>query len=113
MMQVNAVIGGEGNGGIIFPEHQYCRDGAMTVAKVLEIMTERDRKLSELVNEIPKRYMDKTKVTCRDRDAAMQHIQVTSTRPTALKYGMMTVGCLFAPLEQSQSFGYLSRRKRR
>ena len=34
MMQVNAVIGGEGNGGIIFPEHQYCRDGAMTVAKV-------------------------------------------------------------------------------
>jgi phosphomannomutase/phosphoglucomutase len=75
MMQVNAVIGGEGNGGIIFPEHQYCRDGAMTVAKVLEIMTERDRKLSELVNEIPKRYMDKTKVTCRDRDAAMQHIQ--------------------------------------
>jgi phosphomannomutase/phosphoglucomutase len=75
MMQVNAVIGGEGNGGIIFPEHQYCRDGAMTVAKVLEIMTERGRKLSELVNEIPKRYMDKTKVTCRDRDAAMQHIQ--------------------------------------
>ena len=77
MMQVNAVIGGEGNGGIIFPEHQYCRDGAMTVAKVLEIMTERDRKLSELVNEIPKRYMDKTKVTCRDRDAAMQHIQAS------------------------------------
>ncbi|MGZ8888590.1 MAG: phosphoglucosamine mutase [Halobacteriota archaeon] len=75
MMQVNAVIGGEGNGGIIFPEHQYCRDGAMTVAKVLEIMTERGRKLSELVNEIPKRYMDKTKVTCSDRDAAMQHIQ--------------------------------------
>jgi phosphomannomutase/phosphoglucomutase len=75
MMQVNAVIGGEGNGGIIFPEHQYCRDGAMTVAKVLEIMTERDKRLSELVNEIPKRYMDKTKVTCRDRDAAMQHIQ--------------------------------------
>ncbi|MGZ4863625.1 MAG: phosphoglucosamine mutase [Halobacteriota archaeon] len=75
MMQVNAVIGGEGNGGIIFPEHQYCRDGAMTVAKVLEIMNERGRKLSELVAEIPKRYMDKTKVTCRDRDAAMQHIQ--------------------------------------
>lgn len=74
MMQVNAVIGGEGNGGIIFPEHQYCRDGAMTVAKVLEIMTERDRRLSELVTEIPKRYMDKTKVTCRDRDAAMQHV---------------------------------------
>jgi phosphomannomutase / phosphoglucomutase len=75
MMQVNAVIGGEGNGGIIFPEHQYCRDGAMTVAKVLEIMTERGKKISELVKEIPKRYMDKTKVTCRDRDATMQQIR--------------------------------------
>ena len=75
MMQVNAVIGGEGNGGIIFPEHQYCRDGAMTVAKVLEIMTERHKKISELVKEIPKRYMDKTRVTCRDRDATMQQIR--------------------------------------
>ncbi|MGB9212791.1 MAG: phosphoglucosamine mutase, partial [Halobacteriota archaeon] len=75
MMQVHAVIGGEGNGGIIFPEHQYCRDGAMTVAKVLEIMTERRKKISELVKEIPKRYMDKTKVTCRDRDATMQQIR--------------------------------------
>jgi phosphomannomutase/phosphoglucomutase len=75
MMQINAAIGGEGNGGIIFPEHQYCRDGAMTVAKVLEIMTKRNKKLSELVSEIPKRYMDKTKVACRDRDAAMQHIR--------------------------------------
>jgi phosphomannomutase/phosphoglucomutase len=75
MMQVNAVIGGEGNGGIIFPEHQYCRDGAMTVAKVLEIMTERGKKISELVKEIPKRYMDKTKISCRDRDATMQRIR--------------------------------------
>jgi len=79
MMQVNAVIGGEGNGGIIFPEHQYCRDGAMTVAKVLEIMTERRKKISELVQEIPKRYMDKTKVTCRNRDATMQQIRSSVT----------------------------------
>ncbi len=47
----------------------------MTVAKVLEIMTERDKKLSELVSEIPKRYMDKTKVKCNDRDATMQRIR--------------------------------------
>ena len=37
MMEVNAVFGGEGNGGLIFPKHQYCRDGAMACAKVLEI----------------------------------------------------------------------------
>lgn len=75
MLEENAVIGGEGNGGILFPEHQYARDGAMTVAKLLEIMTERDKKLSELVEEIPKRYMDKVKITCNDRDATMQRIR--------------------------------------
>ncbi len=38
MMEVGAVFGGEENGGLIFPKHQFCRDGAMTVAKMLEIV---------------------------------------------------------------------------
>jgi phosphomannomutase/phosphoglucomutase len=74
MKKLNAVIGGEGNGGIIFPEHQYCRDGAMTTAKILEIMAEKDKKISELADEIPKYFMSKTKVKCEDRDLIMQTI---------------------------------------
>ncbi len=74
MKKLNAVIGGEGNGGIIFPEHQYCRDGAMTAAKILEIMAEKDKKLSELADEIPKYFMSKTKVKCEDRDSIMHTI---------------------------------------
>lgn len=38
MKEINAVYGGEGNGGLIFPNHQICRDGAMSVAVVLDIL---------------------------------------------------------------------------
>jgi phosphomannomutase/phosphoglucomutase len=74
MKKLNAVIGGEGNGGVIFPEHQYCRDGAMTVAKVLEIMAEKGKKISELADEIPTYFMNKTKIKCADIDSIMQTI---------------------------------------
>jgi len=77
MKKVGAVIGGEGNGGIIFPEHQYCRDGAMAVATMLEIMADRDKTLSELAEEIPKYYMIKKKVSCKDREAVWKHISST------------------------------------
>ena len=46
----------------------------MTTAKILEIMAEKDKKLSELADEIPKYFMSKTKVKCDDRDWIMQTI---------------------------------------
>jgi phosphomannomutase/phosphoglucomutase len=61
-----AVFGGEENGGLIFPEHQYCRDGAMSAAKVIEIMIQRKKKLSELVGEVPKYFVVKAKISCPD-----------------------------------------------
>src|SRR4030043_112526 len=36
MIKEKAVFGGEENGGLIFPEMQYCRDSAMSIAKILE-----------------------------------------------------------------------------
>lgn len=65
MIEVGAVFGGEENGGLIFPEHQYCRDGAMTVAKVLEIVA-REGPLSALVDRIPQYCQDKRKLVCPD-----------------------------------------------
>ncbi len=65
MIEIGAVFGGEENGGLIFPEHQYCRDGAMTVAKMLEIVA-REGPLSKLVDRIPKYCLDKRKVECPD-----------------------------------------------
>jgi phosphomannomutase/phosphoglucomutase len=64
MKEKHAVFGGEENGGLIFPEFQYCRDSAMSLAKVLEIIAKEKRPLSELIAEIPFYEMYKTKVAC-------------------------------------------------
>jgi len=64
MIEKNSVFGGEGNGGLIFPEFQYCRDSAMTIAKILEIMALENKKLSELIKELPKYETYNTKLTC-------------------------------------------------
>lgn len=67
MIKTKAVFGGEGNGGLVFPEHLYVRDGAMGAAKVLELMATENKKISELVEAIPKYYTIKEKVPCRDK----------------------------------------------
>ena len=64
MMEKNAVFGGEENGGLIFPEMQHCRDSAMAIAKILEILAREDKTLSELIEEIPKYEVYKTKMPC-------------------------------------------------
>jgi phosphomannomutase/phosphoglucomutase len=64
MIENNSVFGGEENGGLIFPELQYCRDSAMSIAKILEIMAREGKKISELVDEIPKYEVFKAKMKC-------------------------------------------------
>jgi len=64
MKEKHAVFGGEENGGLIFPEFQYCRDSAMSLVKILEILAKEKRPLSELIAEIPFYEMYKTKVAC-------------------------------------------------
>jgi len=64
MIDKNSVFGGEENGGLIFPKMQYCRDSAMSIAKILEIMAKEDKNLSELIDEIPKYEVFKTKLPC-------------------------------------------------
>ncbi len=59
-----ALFGGEENGGLIFPEHQFCRDGAMGLASVLEIIAGSGRSLSDLLKEIPMYYVRKNAVSC-------------------------------------------------
>ena len=64
MIENDSVFGGEENGGLIFPEMQYCRDSAMSIAKILEIMAKENKPLSELIDEIPKYEVFKTKMPC-------------------------------------------------
>lgn len=65
-----AVFGGEENGGLIFPDHQYCRDGLMAAARMLELLATKRRSLSELRRELPRYHVVKTKIPCpNDRKA--------------------------------------------
>ncbi len=65
MIEKDAVFGGEENGGLIFPEHQYCRDGGMTAAKMLEVVAI-EGPLSKLVDMVPEYHVDKRKIVCPD-----------------------------------------------
>jgi len=65
MMEKGGVFGGEENGGLIFAEFQYCRDGAMAAAKMLEIVA-KEGKLSEVNDCIPQYSQCKVKTACPD-----------------------------------------------
>jgi phosphoglucosamine mutase len=65
MMRSGAIFGGEENGGLIFPEHQFCRDGAMSAAKMLECIVKHG-KLSEQLATLPVYYTKKIKFECPD-----------------------------------------------
>ncbi|MCK4418109.1 MAG: phosphoglucosamine mutase, partial [Candidatus Latescibacteria bacterium] len=77
MRQIGAVIGGEGNGGVIFPDFHPTRDAQVGMALVLQLMAEQDKKVSELVDFIPcyfivKRKFEKPNL---DKERALQIIQ--------------------------------------
>ena len=60
------VFGGEGNGGLIFPDHQLCRDGGMTAALMVAILSKTGEPLSDLITRLPKRFMIKDKIAMLD-----------------------------------------------
>lgn len=63
MIQENSPFGGEENGGLIFADHQYCRDGAMTIAKMAECIV-RFGPLQDQIDQLPIYYVEKRKVVC-------------------------------------------------
>jgi phosphomannomutase len=69
MLEHNAVIGGEGNGGVIDTRIVPGRDSLVGIAYVLQLMAERNKTLSQLVAEIPRYEIIKTKFECTREDA--------------------------------------------
>lgn len=63
MRATNAVIGGEGNGGVIDPRIGWVRDPFVGMAFILSLMAEERRPFSQLVAELPQYAMLKTKFT--------------------------------------------------
>jgi phosphomannomutase len=62
MKTTNAVIGGEGNGGIIYPESHYGRDSLVGVALFLTHLAEKKCSVSELRDSYPAYFMSKNKI---------------------------------------------------
>lgn len=62
MKETGAVIGGEGNGGVIYPEAHYGRDALVGVALFLTLLAKSGKKVSELKKEYPQYAIAKNKI---------------------------------------------------
>jgi phosphomannomutase len=73
MKAVNAVIGGEGNGGIIVPELHYGRDALIGIALFLSHLAQSGKRISVLRQGYPEYHMSKTKIE-RSPDIDLERI---------------------------------------
>ncbi len=62
MKKNKVVIGGEGNGGIIYPESHFGRDALVGVALFLSLLADKQMKVSELRKTYPNYFMSKKKI---------------------------------------------------
>jgi phosphomannomutase len=69
MIREHAVIGGEGNGGVIDPRIVPGRDSLVAMAYLLQLMTSTGKTVSQLVAELPRYEIVKHKFECRREDA--------------------------------------------
>jgi phosphomannomutase len=69
LLRVGGVIGGEGNGGVIFPALHATRDGLLAAAIAIDWLARDPRPLSERVRDLPPLFMVKRKLDFRLSDA--------------------------------------------
>jgi phosphomannomutase len=85
MQKRNAVIGGEGNGGVIYPRINFARDSLVGMALVLHLLAQQSLSVSELLNDFPHYAMVKEKLVCpSDKLAAVSKM----LRQTYASYAM-------------------------
>lgn len=78
MKEVGAVIGGEGNGGVIYPASHYGRDALVGIALFLTQLAKSGKKVSELRADYPGYFMSKQKIELTpdiDTDAILQKVK--------------------------------------
>lgn len=78
MKEVNAVIGGEGNGGVIYPESHYGRDALVGIALFLSSLAQKGCKVSELRASFPEYFVAKNRIdltASTDVDAILEKVK--------------------------------------
>ncbi len=69
MVPTNALIGFEENGGFMYGKHNQVRDGAMTMALMLDLLSLSDKSIHQHVSELPPSFTTKDKVACSNEEA--------------------------------------------
>ncbi|RUL89640.1 phosphoglucosamine mutase [Tautonia sociabilis] len=83
MREHDAVIGGEGNGGVIDPRVGWVRDSFVGIALVLDLMAATGKRLSELVDELPSFAMVKAKFPAGPEPIAATLDRIAAAHPEA------------------------------
>ena len=81
MKEVGAILGGEGNGGVILPDLHFGRDGLVGIAIALQLLADRETSLSEVRSRMPNYVMAKRKVSIDglDPDDVLARLKDEST----------------------------------
>ncbi len=66
MKEHQCIIGGEGNGGIIYPRIHYARDTGVGIGILLDYLARSEKTISQLAEAIPSYYLVKRKLDCSD-----------------------------------------------
>ena len=69
MVDENALLGFEENGGFMFGKHNHVRDGGMTLALVLDLLASSKKSLVEEFKILPSSFTTKDKIPCAEEDA--------------------------------------------
>ena len=79
MKAVQAIIGGEGNGGVIYPELHYGRDALVGVALFLSLLVDRNQTAAQIRATYPSYFMSKNKINLKtgmDIDKIFRKIEI-------------------------------------
>ncbi len=85
MLARHAVLGGEGNGGVIDPRVGYVRDSFVGMALILDTLAAREKPLSELVDALPRYHIRKQKLAA-DRSKLPHAVEVLKERLTDARF---------------------------
>ena len=76
----NAILGGEGNGGIILPFSKKGRDSLSGMALILYLLTIENRSVAKIASEIPKYYMAKKKIETNIEDLEEEYDNIVKLK---------------------------------
>jgi len=77
MVRQKALIGGEGNGGVIFPNVGLCRDSLIAIGLILDALAGSNKNISQIIEGLPRFEIVKRKMDCSSKPEADSFIKRT------------------------------------